>query len=105
MAQRPRRGDKRLRQVSHALRRARDRYDLDLNEEDLNAMVRQIQTKTNAQHIYTQSNRVTLWLVQYQGQQCRVVYDRSRKVIVSFLPKESNPLHPAHIPMEDLERA
>lgn len=74
------------RQRLHAKKRARQRYDLDLNRKDLDAIVKQIQSSTDAFFIKRSSQRVTLWYVIYNKIPLRVVYDKDRKNVVTFLP-------------------
>lgn len=70
----------------HSKLRAHQRYDLDLNRKDLDSIVRMIQTGNDAFFIKRSSNGVTIWHVVYNKQSLRVVYDKTRKSIVTFLP-------------------
>lgn len=69
----------------HARRRALERYELDLNRHDLREVVESIQAG-KATFVRRQSLRVSIWEVTVKGQACRVVYDKLRKTIVTFLP-------------------
>lgn len=71
----------------HARRRADTRYGLDLSRKELDEIVRAIQ-HNEGEFIEKQSLTRTLWLVNVKGQPCRVVYDRKRKAVVTFLPLE-----------------
>jgi hypothetical protein len=56
-----------------------------LNRHDLRSFVQQIQAG-EATFLGRQSNRTSVWLVTFRGNACRVVYDKQRKTIVTFLP-------------------
>lgn len=79
--------DKAQSQAKHAKRRALERYDLELSDRDLREIVRLIQAG-KAQKTLKQSHRVTVCWLQFQGKTIKVVYDKSRKSIASFLPME-----------------
>lgn len=72
---------KRKAQRRHAKRRALERYGMVVGEHTLDDMVRKIQ-RGEGEFVERQSHRVTLWKVDGR----RVVYDKVRKTIVSFLP-------------------
>lgn len=74
-------------QRRHAKHRAAARYDLFLTDQNLEAIVVQIQTG-KAHFVGRQSNRVTHWDVQVEGKLARVVYDKARGQITTFLPPE-----------------
>ncbi|HEV8658922.1 MAG TPA: hypothetical protein VGS96_09840 [Thermoanaerobaculia bacterium] len=78
-------------QSRHAKRRALERYDLFLTDQDLTHMADAIRKSTGkteeATFVLRQSLRVSLWDVLVKGKVCRVVYDRQRRTIVSFLPE------------------
>jgi hypothetical protein len=80
-------GKKKVAQRRHAKRRAAERYGLELNRHDMRTLVEQIQ-HGDAEFIERQSLRVSVWWVTVGGKRCRVVYDRLRKTIVTFLPEE-----------------
>lgn len=71
----------------HAKRRAVERYSLDLNRQDLRNIVTVIQSN-KATPVEKQSHRVTVFDLTYNEVDVRVVYDKQRKTIVTFLPKE-----------------
>lgn len=73
-------------QRRHAIRRAHERHGLQLTRQDLNDIVRQIQSD-KATFVERQSLRVSLFDVVVHERSVRVVYDRQRKTIVSFLPE------------------
>lgn len=73
---------KRISQMRHAKRRAFERYGIVLN---MNEAVKQIQSG-KGDFLERRSNRITVWLVQQQNKEIRVVYDKLRHVIVTCLP-------------------
>lgn len=75
-------------QRKHAKMRANQRYGLDLNKRALQDMCNQIQTGTDAKFVARQSYRVTIWQIQYKGQQLWAVYDRIRHTVITFLPQQ-----------------
>jgi len=72
----------------HAIRRAAERYGLRIGKRTLQRLVADIQ-QGRGTFIRRQSNRVSLWQLNVEGRPVRVVYDRLRKTIVTFLPPES----------------
>jgi hypothetical protein len=86
----------------HARRRAKERYDVNLNKDARRQIVHQIQnslenlsqparglstvTPSSATFLAKQSNRVTEWEVPYEGQDLRVLYDKKRKTLITCLP-------------------
>lgn len=88
----------------HAKGRALERYDLDLNRHDLAAIIQLIQAQ-QGRFVERQSFRVSVWDVTYQGKVLRVVYDRKRTAIVTFLSAdciEADPAPPAPSDHESL---
>lgn len=80
------RGSKVKAQRRHAQKRAAERFGLFLNRDQLNALVKQIQTGY-ALLVEKQSNRVSVWRVSLpDGGSANVVYDKQRHTIVTFLP-------------------
>lgn len=75
-------------QFLHAFKRAAQRYELDFTKRMKQEIVSQIQSG-DAEFIEKQSNRVSLFWVNINDKHCKVVYDKIRKSIVSFLPQES----------------
>lgn len=82
-----RRPTKRWSQQAHAAARARDRYDIHFDRAKNDEVVDLIQAGY-AQLVERQSARVSVYRMQVDGRDCKVVYDRRRKQIVSFLPLE-----------------
>jgi len=79
--------EKTLRQ--HARRRASERYGLSLTDKLHAQIVKQIQT-SKSKLIEKQSNRISIHDVTIGEDLVRVVYDRERKLIVTFLYKDES---------------
>lgn len=79
---------KKVAQRFHAKKRATQRYGLTLTTEKQQAIVRLIQLG-RGRFIRNQSNRVSVWAVEYGGMILPVVYDKNRKVLVTVLPQEA----------------
>lgn len=69
----------------HANRRCKQRFNVSLKRSEQRSIVSLIQ-QSKAVFIERQSNRITLWLVNYKEKAMRVVYDKHRKLIVTVLP-------------------
>jgi hypothetical protein len=78
-------------QTVHAKRRGLERYQIEATENDLRHIVNLIQ-KNKATFVSRQSLRVSIWDVGVDfgtgDKTVRVVYDRDRKTIVTFLPMD-----------------
>ncbi len=72
---------------AHAKRRFYERHGIKLTPEMNKNLIQQIQNG-QAEHLEKQSNRISVFKVQAEEQFIRVVYDRSRKVLVTALPEE-----------------
>jgi len=83
------RNDRRVNQRVHAKRRAKERYDIDLTTEDLREMSRNIQNNDVETHRGSITNTRTFHVLNWRGQELPVVYDKIRKVVVTFLPIET----------------
>lgn len=86
MSERPRNSKKRC-QYRHAKRRFLQRQGVEVSNGDLDSLVRIIQ-RGEAEFVERQSLRITKWRVDVFGMPCVVVYDRSRKSIVTVLTDE-----------------
>ena len=73
----------------HTAKRALERYGCILTKKDQKAIVRIIQNE-KASFIHKESNRVTVWDVDFEGKTFRVCYDKIRKSIVTVLPSENS---------------
>ena len=84
-------------QTAHAMRRCHDRYGIYISEEGLRDLVRSIQAG-RCKHVKSQSHRISVFdcpinvsksyrgLLNYREIiDVRVVYDKERKTIVTFL--------------------
>lgn len=82
--------DKADAEYHHAVKRARERYGVDLRQPDYDRLVKAIQTN-RAQFVERQSNRVSLWVVRHAETPMVAVYDTHRHMIVTFLPFAPDP--------------
>jgi hypothetical protein len=78
---------KRKAQKAHARRRAAERFGICLTNESYRDLVRQIQSN-QAKFVEKQSNRVTLWEVDFAGKKAVAVYDKSRHTVITLWDKE-----------------
>ena len=80
-------------QILHARMRIRERFDLDLKDDEMQSLANRIKKsyldkhKGKAQFVDRQSLRVSRWFVWFREQWFPVVYDNNRKTIVTVLPK------------------
>lgn len=75
-------------QRTHAKLRAFQRYGWNFNRHEMNALKNRIQNG-EAHFVEKQSNRVSVFDIDINGETARVVYDRTRHQIITFLPKEA----------------
>lgn len=73
--------------MQHCIRRFRERFGIELHEHQYYEMVKQI-TSGHALFIDKQSNRVSRFWVELEGQRFAVAYDRLRSKIVTVLMPE-----------------
>lgn len=72
--------------IHHSIKRAQQRFGLDLNEYQIREISNIIaKQKPNCLFLSHQSNRVNKWAVKYNGQVLPVIYDNQRHLIVTFL--------------------
>ena len=75
----------------HAKRRFQERKGIDLTRKLRRQLVAMIRDEDRSVRLVTrQSRRVSVWDVQVLGERCRVVYDCTRKNIVTVLPDAPN---------------
>lgn len=67
--------------------RAAQRFGLRLNRHQLRELVQRVQ-RGDGRCVARQSLRVSEWEMLVQGQLVRVIYDKTRKNIVTFLPND-----------------
>lgn len=72
----------------HAILRGVERYGCLLSRSDLHRIVKKIQSK-DGMFIEKKTNRVTIWDVEYNKTIFKVVYDKKRKMVVTFLPSDT----------------
>jgi len=80
-------GSKKRAQRIHAKRRAVERYGSELSNSKLNEICKSIQSNKGT-FLGRSSHRTTIWEVNYNNIVYKVVYDKNRKSIVSFLPPD-----------------
>jgi hypothetical protein len=76
---------KSLSEYIHASKRAKERYDLELTPELENRFVNKIK-KGRGEFVKRYSTNRTEWRLLHEGFYYRVIYDKLRKRIVTFLP-------------------
>ena len=89
--------DKSKAQRAHAIRRARERYGIDLNRDQYTALCASLR-KGAGIFLGRQSNRLTVWRLVVAERACNVVYDKQRGTIVTFLPLDITNAHGVLIP-------
>lgn len=72
----------------HAKVRATQRYDVALSDDDIQNIIKKIQANQGT-HLWTQSNSRSIWKVEYEGKEYKLVYDKSRKQVITFLPQDA----------------
>ena len=72
----------------HAKRRLEERFGLTINRHQMRELVQQIHAG-RAEHLETQSNRISIKAIMLNDRKIAVVYDCSRQTIVTFLPQEA----------------
>lgn len=80
--------DKEWAQRRHANRRANERFDLHLTDHDFREIRSLIQHGSRTVLLERQSHRVSVHGIVYKDVPCKVVYDRKRKSIVTFMHLE-----------------
>ena len=67
----------------HATRRALERFD-NMSRFDLEEIVKMIQRNDDdVKFLYRTTNRVSVFMVYYKGNNMNVVYDRKRKIVAT----------------------
>lgn len=95
LAKKRRRRTKAENQRYHAKKRAKERYDLELNRAKLEELVSMIQNGEAVKYDQ-RSLRSASYIVIYEFQYLRIVYDRHRKTIVTFLPLPDDAIEHYH---------
>lgn len=81
------RGSKAKAQQRHARRRARERFGIEFTQQVEEDVVKRIQAG-EATLARKQSNRVSVFFLDIQGQEMAVVYDKQRKTVVTLFTAE-----------------
>ncbi len=82
---------KKRNQIKHARKRFKKRFQIDINDNQYIQIINKIQ-KGRAEFIRRQSNRVSVWDVDFEGKLIRVVYDKKTTAIVTALYPPFNKL-------------
>lgn len=75
---------------THALRRLKLRYEVKGNPRVLVDRIEGLIQKNKSTPVKTQSNRISIHLVSCDNQMFKVVYDKARHQVVTFLPLEDS---------------
>ena len=75
-------------QRSHAKQRAKSRFGIDLNQHQYQELIEKIQAG-RVESSKRLSLRVTEHIIEYQGKEMKVLYDKQRKTIITFLPVDA----------------
>jgi hypothetical protein len=81
----------------HAAQRACSRFEFEFNNHVYDCACLAIRKQQDIgdckliQHLETQSNNRTLWLMEIKGVEVIAAYDKSRKAIATFMPKDFKP--------------
>jgi hypothetical protein len=78
--------DKRNAEILHAIRRARERYGLELSVADIEGLARMIQ-KQATRRVRAVSNSRVIHELECRDRTVWVVYDKKRHTLVTFLPR------------------
>lgn len=73
-------------QMHHAQQRFFSRWDVDLTKELHDHFVDEIQ-KHKARLLYKETNRLSIYLLQYESKNIPAVYDNQREQLVTALPE------------------
>lgn len=79
--------DKTYAQREHFKRRIAERCGITVNRHTYRDIIEAIQDN-RATFVEKQSNRISVWLLEVQGVQVKVVYDKQRKTLVTALTPE-----------------
>ena len=75
----------------HARRRANQRYGVSINDAKRRKIINLIHSGKVGQFVKRLSLRITEWEIPLDGETFRVLYDKKRKDIVTFLPPNNKP--------------
>ena len=85
---RPSHADIKLYKGLHAIKRAKERYGLDLTSDDLEEIGKMIRAK-KGRCVEKRSNVASVWELRYNGQAVRVLYSRTFKIPMTFMEMAS----------------
>ncbi len=72
-------------QMKHAIRRIKERFNIELNDNQYTQLCNRIKNKKGSIFVEKQTNRVYVYDIQIEEQTVRVVWDKHRKSIVTAL--------------------
>lgn len=76
---------------THARSRAKSRYGINLTRQDERIIADLITGKSeHARHVLDETNSKSVWVVTYNGIPMRVLFNKSKRKIITFLPKEDD---------------
>lgn len=76
-------------QKKHFINRLFERYELNCSENDYTWMILQVKRSTDkCKFLLKQSNRVSVHSLEFSNSVVVVAYDKSRKSLITALPKE-----------------
>lgn len=78
---------KRTAQILHSIKRARQRYDLDLSAADIESIAKLIRTQAT-KRVKALTNTRVVHELECKGKTVWVVYDKKRHSVATFLPKD-----------------
>lgn len=79
-------------QRRHAIKRALQRYNAWLSDDDFEQITRRIRLQTHGvKHLGDQSRRVSVWKVPYREWCFILVFDDHRNQPITFLPPDAKP--------------
>lgn len=79
--------NKKKTELKHAIKRARQRFGLELKEHHIFEIVKMIQ-RGEGVYLHKQSDRISHWILNYSGRDMIAVYDKNRGMVVTFLTLE-----------------
>ncbi len=77
----------------HARQRAIQRYGVSISDAKRRKIINLIHSGRTGQFVKRHSLRVTEWEIPLDGETFRVLYDKKRKDIATFLPPRGGPLN------------
>ena len=79
--------NKKAAQKLHAKKRARQRFNVEINKKDYNEIIKGIQSG-KFPFVKSLSNRLSVFKITLNNTEANVLYDKSRKTLVTFMPTD-----------------